>query len=478
MTDHADSGASDAYRRQLSRDPASFLDHAIDVVFSLPPEELDEIRLDLARQKVTAALNGIQMVQQLATRNQVSAITSFDDLIPLLYSQDTFKSYPQSWLEAADFPRMTRWLGKLCAADLRAVDASSCELIEDWIKALARGSPVDLLISAGADGKAAFLPRTRREWGLMHRFTLWNFQSSMTGPHGESLALRPGVDRVPLIHPGPRSGARSWGRFMDFYEETFGTGLVDAPLGNTDADLLSLAGRVREASRKGEAGSLQINPRLLARKTEIAQLNAEKPRRLEALMERLTHEYRGRRIIFYSSMQMLHDLAMRLRGLGIQGAYAPDSFFFCGGGFADGRQPPHWKEEVAEVLGVSENAISVGYGMQEGLWAMALCRHGKYHVPPTLIPYVLDEENDRPLPRIGRQTGRFAFFDLLPETSWGGYITSDHVTITWDSPCPCGRRGAHLDAAISKVVSRQDDKIGCAGTAGALDDATEFLLKA
>lgn len=72
--------------------------------------------------------------------------------------------------------------------------------------------------------------------------------------------------------------------------------------------------------------------------------------------------------------------------------------------------------------------------MQEGLWAMALCRHGKYHVPPTLIPYVLDEENDRPLPRIGRQTGRFAFFDLLPETSWGGYITSDHVTITWDSP--------------------------------------------
>jgi hypothetical protein len=35
-----------------------------------------------------------------------------------------------------------------------------------------------------------------------------------------------------------------------------------------------------------------------------------------------------------------------------------------------------------------------------------------------------------------------------------------------------------LDAAIGKVVDRQDDKIGCAGTAGALDDATDFLLKA
>ena len=107
---------------------------------------------------------------------------------------------------------------------------------------------------------------------MLMQVTYAGFNRSV-GPSGESIALRPGVDKVPLIYPGARHGARSW-RFMDFYEEKFGEGTVDAPLGYVDADLVSLAGRIREASRKGEAGSLQINPKLLERKEEVARSNA------------------------------------------------------------------------------------------------------------------------------------------------------------------------------------------------------------
>lgn len=464
---------SNTYKQRLSEDPKSFVDYPFDVVFSLEPQELDDIRLRLAQQRFARANDSIGLVGRLASQNQIAAIDSFNDLLPVLYNQESFKGYPQSWLEAGDFQRMTKWLGKLCAADLSAVDASSCELIEDWMKVLAQQSSVDLLVSAGADGKAAFLPRTQEEWAIDHSVSFWNFQSSM----GEAHALRPGTDKVPLIYPGARGGARSWGRFLDFYEHTFGDGLVDAPFGYNDSDLLSLAGRIRDASKKGEAGMLQINPALLARKDEIARINAEKPQQMEALMQRMLNDYRDQRVIFYGSMQLLYDLAMRFKDQGVKGAYTSDSFFFCGGGFADGKQRPNWKEDVAEALGVSENSIRVGYGMQEGIWAMQLCSHGHYHVPVTLIPFVLDETNDQPLPRTGTQTGRFAFFDLLPETSWGGYITSDHITIHWDEPCGCGRKGAYLDAAISKVVEKQDDKIGCAGTDTALDDASDFLLK-
>lgn len=477
MATQVDPQTSRTYKKQFRENLASFLDYPIEVVFSLDPAELDDIHLQHAKGKLASGIERIAMVRQLATQNEVSGIDCFDDLLPLLYSQDTFKSYPQSWLEAGDFNRLNRWLGKLCAADLTNVDASSCALIEDWIKTLANESSVDLLISAGADGKAAFLPRTHDEWRVMHRITLWSFQSSMTGPNGEDLALRVGVDKVPLIHPGARGGARSWGRFLDFYEQTFGTGLVDAPLGYNDSDLLSLAGRIREASKKGEAGSLQINPELLARKDEIARINADKPRRMEALMQRLSNDYRNRRIICYSSMQMLHDLATRLRSQNITGAFASDSFFFCGGGFADGKEPPNWKQQAATALGIPEASIHIGYGMQEGLWATNKCPAGKFHVPVTVIPFVLDETNNQPLPRTGRQTGRFAFFDLLPDTSWGGYISSDRVTISWDRHCDCGRTGAFLDPDISKVPERQDDKIGCAGTSGALEDATDFLLR-
>lgn len=468
-----DPDVSNTYKQRFSEDPKSFLDYPFDVVFSLEPAELDEMRLRLAQQKFAAAKDNIGLVSRLAMQNEVASIDTFNDLLPVLYNQESFKGYPQSWLENGDFKRMTKWLGKLCAADLSAVDASSCELIEDWMQVLAQQSDVDLLVSAGADGKAAFLPRTRQEWAIDHGVSLWNFQSSL----GDAHALRPGVDKVPLIYPGARGGARSWGRFLDFYEETFGSGLVDAPLEYNDSDLLSLAGRIREASKKGEAGLLQINPALLARKDEIARINAEKPQRMEALMQRMLNEYRDRRVIFYGSMQLLYDLAMRFREQGVTAAYTSDSFFFCGGGFANGEQPPNWKEDVAEALGVSTDSIRVGYGMQEGIWSMQLCSHGKYHVPVSLIPFVLDETNDQPLPRTGRQSGRFAFFDLLPETSWGGYVTSDHITITWDQPCACGRKGAYLDAGISRVVEKQDDKIGCAGTDTALEDASDFLLK-
>jgi len=472
-----DPGVIGIYKRRLSEDPQSFLDYPVEVGFSVDPAELDEIRLVLAQRKFAAAMDSVAMVRQLAKQNQVSAIGSFNDLLPLCYNQETFKSYPQSWLETGDFKRLTKWLSKLCAADLSAVDASSCELIEDWIKVLKQQSSVDLMISASADGKASFLPRTRQEWATFQRVSFWGVQAALKGPNGESQALRPGVDKVPLVYLGARRGARSW-RFLDFYEETFGPGLVDTSLDYIDSDLLTLAGRIREASKKGEAGSLQISPKLLARKDEIARLNAEKPQRVEALMQRLLNDYRGRRIIFYSSMQMLYDLAIRFKTQGVKGAYAPDSYFSCGGGFADGKQPPNWKQDVTEALGIPESSIHVGYGMQEALSGMQMCSHGKYHVPVTIIPFVLDEVTDQPFPRTGKHTGRFAFFDLLQETSWGGFITSDHITLTWDQPCGCGRKGSYLDAAISKVVDKQDDKIGCAGTAGALADATDFLLKA
>ncbi len=394
------------FRQRFAEDPLSFLDYPNEVIFGLEPEELDAMRLELAKQKFNKARESIGMVGRMASQNNVTEITQFNDLLPVLYNQETFKGYPQAWLEAGDFQRMTKWLGKLCAADLSQVDASSCELIEDWMRVLKEQAGVDLMMSAGAEGKASFLPRTFDEWDVLMRITYAGFEKSK-GPNGESIALRPGVDRVPLVYPGARHGARSW-RFMDYYEDKFGEGLVDAPLGYVDSDLVSLAGRIREASRKGEAGSLQINPKLLERKADVARSNAELPGQFMGLMDRMINQYRGERIIFYGSMKIIYNLAQQFKEQGVKGAYSPDSFIICGGGF-DGEEPPaDWKKEVKEALGLYEGQLRVGYGMQEGLWAMQACEHDKYHIPPTIIPFVLNEETDEPLPRTGKQTGSHA----------------------------------------------------------------------
>lgn len=475
MSSNVDQKSTEAFKQRFAKDPLSFLEFPNEVLFSVDPADLDALRLSLAADIFAKGKGCIGMVGRMATQNEILDIGHFNDLLPLCYNQETFKGYPQAWLESGDFQRMTKWLSKLCSADLSGVDASSCELIEDWIRVLKEQSDVDLMMSAGAEGKASFLPRTRQEWGVLMQTTYAGFQNC-TGPSGESIALRPGVDKVPLIYPGGRHGARSW-RFMDYYEELFGEGTVDAPLGYVDADLVSLAGRIREASRKGEAGSLQINPKLLERKEDVARSNADLPGQFMGLMDRMINKYRGERIIFYGSMKIIYSLAQQFKEKGIKGAYSPDSFIMCGGGF-DGQEPPsNWKDEVIDALGLYEGQLRVGYGMQEGLWAMQACDHDKYHVPPTIIPFVLDEETDEPLARTGCQTGRYAFFDLLPITSWGGYITSDQVSMTFDEPCECGRKGVFIETTINKVVSRTDDKIGCAGTSSAVEEASEFLLR-
>lgn len=471
-----DSALSWGFSQEFSRDPRCVLNYEPAVVWSVPRVELDATRLEVARRKFAESAQSIRMVRELAARSQITAIDSADDLVPLFYRHETFKGYPQSWLEAGDFPRLTRWLGQLCGADVSRVDATGCELIEDWMRVLLDQSAVDLQITAGADGKSAFLPRSRGEWQFLNRFNLRAMQTA-EDESGRLIGLRPGADRVPLMYLGARRGARTIARFLNFYEETFGAGLVDTLFEYRDSDLLTLAGRIREASRKGEAGLVQIKPQLLARREEIARLNADAPRRTEALTQRLLNDYRGQRIICRGTMQALHDLARQLREAGAATEFSPDSLFFCGGGFAGGAEPPGWKQEVAETFGIPESSILVLYGMQEALWSMQMCREGKFHVPETIIPYVLSEQDDRPLPRAGRQTGRFAFFDLATDTSWGGYVTNDRVSVTWDERCGCGHPGAFLDSPITTIRESQSEKINCAGTAGALEEATEFLLQ-
>ncbi len=381
---------SGPFNDQFAADPRCMLDFSPEFLDSIAPGQLDEIHLDIARRKFASALEGIPFIRQLASINKIERIDGFDDLVPLFYTHEAFKSYPQSWLENGEFGKLTKWLGKLCAADLGGVDASQCELIEDWMKALMEQSVIDVQISTSADGKAAFMPRSHDEWALLQRMNLKGLKWARNAK-GEVTGLEPGVDRVPLVYLGARRGARSMARFLDLYEETYGEGLVDTLLENNDSDLLSLAGRIREASRKGEA--VQIRPELLARKDDIARINADRPARMEALMERMLGDYKGKRIFCFGTMQLVYDLALRFREMGVTGAYSPDSLFMCGSGFANGVEPPNWKQEVVEILGIPDSAIRVGYSMQEALWSMNKCDHDRFHMPATIVPYVLDEND-------------------------------------------------------------------------------------
>ena len=106
------------------------------------------------------------------------------------------------------------------------------------------------------------------------------------------------------------------------------------------------------------------------------------------------------------------------------------------------------------------------------------CDEGHYHVQPWVIPYVLDPETSRPLPREGVQTGRAAFYDLVLSSHWGGSISGDEITIDFGTPCRCGLASVHIHHDIMRYSEKQgveDDRITCNATQEVHDEAVNFL---
>src|SRR5690606_1515153 len=133
--------------------------------------------------------------------------------------------------------------------------------------------------------------------------------------------------------------------------------------------------------------------------------------------------------------------------------FAPDSVVVSGGGAKGMTRPDDWQEPVLEFTGVPR--LKGGYGMSETLANHVMCQHGNYHIAPWVIPFVLDPDTSKPLPRKGVVTGRAAFYDLIASSHWGGFITGDEITLHWEGDCPCGQHSAYLEDKISRYSEKR-----------------------
>jgi hypothetical protein len=68
-----------------------------------------------------------------------------------------------------------------------------------------------------------------------------------------------------------------------------------------------------------------------------------------------------------------------------------------------------------------------------------------YHFFVHSIPFLLQPNTRKPLPRKGVQTGQLASLQVISEDCWEGVISGDRGTIHWDRVCACGRDGPLLD---------------------------------
>jgi hypothetical protein len=167
----------------------------------------------------------------------------------------------------------------------------------------------------------------------------------------------------------------------------------------------------------------------------------------------------------------LYNVAKAVREMGFSAQdFHPENSIYVGGGLKRAKLPDDYREFVYETFNIRPERNYQNYSMQELHSGMPRCqRGGRYHVPPWVVPLVLDQAGDNLLPiEDGEYEGRAAFFDLAIDGRWGGVISGDKISIDF-RPCACGNAGPSIRDNIVRYadLGGGDDKIGCAGTVDA-----------
>ena len=466
------------YLTKLAEDPKSFIEDRYNAGFEVHGSELEDYYLVAAKKKFAEIKEKIPTLTRLADEQGVDAIEGLDDLVKILFPHTVYKSYPLSYLEKNKFKQLTRWMNGLTSEDLSSVDASSCTSIDEWIDLLDEQTNLTLCHSSGTTGKLSFLPRNKTESrvpNVMMRNLIRDWFGDNSGPDMIK-------DPLPLVFPSYKRGYQTMIRTSQSQVAMFGISdenslyLYDDIL---SADIASLGGRIRAAEARGELGELEISPELIAKKDVFIEREIVKQQRTKEFYAEAVERFGGKPIYMCTVWTMLYDAMTEAKAQGYSGIFGEDSVLVTGGGNKGVELPEGWKEMIYEVTGF-KRAYEL-YGMSEMTTPFVQCEQGNYHIPPTIIPFVLDPISGEALPRSGEQFGRFAFLDIMPETYWGGFISGDEVTLSgYDNVCACGRKGAYVGAKIGRYSEKEggDDKINCSGAPEAHDKALEFLINA
>ena len=446
-----------AETRATAEPAARLLQHGDDAT-RLPRAELEALQLAGVRARFEQLRQQIAVLTVLADQQRITAVEQLDDVAPLLFQHTMYKSYPIKLLLRHRFADLTRWLQRLTAVDLSRLPTAGLTGIDAWLDALDAHTTLRVITSSGTSGTMSFLPKSTVE--------LEDFGASFELPSG---------GRRDVVWPNFRRGSSAWCRVAELLERRVAGGperFHALHPGRMSADLQLLAARVRAAQARGER--LDLDESLVLRQAEFEAQQRELRDAVPRYLAELDSEVRGKSAFVCGLSNVTFQLAQAGIAAGIEDLFAPDTVVTVGGGGKGIALPPDFEEIIARFTGVA--AIDVIYGMSEVNAANRRCERGRYHIVPTAVLYVLDPEDGHVLPREGEQTGRAAFYDLLAQTYWGGFVTGDEVTVDW-APCRCGRTTPHLAPAIQRYSEKRggDDKITCATTEEAQETALDFL---
>jgi hypothetical protein len=396
--------------------PAEYFGHSWFAMQHVPTDQLARLQLSTLQRRFSELRDQIPTLERLASASGIESISELNDVVPLLFQHSVYKSYPASLLLTNRFSELTNWLDRLTTLDLSTVDVADCTSIDSWLDRLE--SETDLRVT----------------------------HSSITRFPGMALPYLLGSEsRLHAMRPGRMS-----------------------------SDAAYLAGRVNLAAARGELDQLEINPALRQRREEFVREQREMAESLPRFIDETVNKLRGHRIWMLATWNVLYNIAKVGLDRGLENIFAPDSLVTTGGGAKGQVVPDDWEETVRRFIGVDH--VQHCYVMSEITAINKMCEQERYHFEPWIVPFVLDPEDGTPSPREGQHTGRCGVIDLIPSTYWGGLISGDEVTLSFEQ-CSCGRTTPHVARQIERYSDKQggDDKITCVAAEEAHRAALEFL---
>lgn len=414
--------------------------------------DVDELQLEAARERFADLRQRVRILDQRASDTGVESIEKLTDLVPTLFAHTAYKSYPQSFVDKGRWDRLTLWFSTVSANPMDGVDVTDVQDVDDWIARLEAAGHF-VFSSSGTSGKASFVDQSQgdidRIADLLTR--IWGWPSAPPRDNSRPLfSLTPSAGPARLVYAF-QAQAKYTGRPDAIYT------LTDEPIRMGELNRIM---RLQQALASGQATPAQV-AEFEAGISDRAEDMRENYRRIARALDAHRHEP----IVFHGSWPQVWALMEACRELGIaEGGFHPDSIYLGSGGTKGLALPDDYQEQVARFFAGARRYR--GYGMSETSTHSPVCEDGRFHVPPWLTLFVLDETGDnlRWAPS-GPVTGRAAYWDPVWDSHWGATISGDWITADYGR-CSCGRPGPTVGDDIRRakdVIGIEDDKISCAG---------------
>lgn len=400
----------------------------------------------------------IRLLGRRAGDAGITRVGGLEDVVPLLFPHTAYKSYPESYLIDERWDRLGAWLGTISPYPIAPIETSDIADIDAWIARLqAAGHYVSC--SSGTTGKSAMLPASERDMAWSRKDTVNVFAwGSGVRPSRDRRMI--GVAPVAAVPKNLISGEAQEAAFGDPDKKRF-----RLPIPPLTVGALTTMVMLRKKMADGTATP-----------AELAAFERTSEERQEALDTALAAaaeafiEYRADKLYIGGMWNALYQVArlVRERGYAAQD-FHPDNCIYVGGGLKRAQLPEDYQQFVHETFNIPPDRDFQNYSMQELNSGMPKCQGGdRYHVPPWVVPFILDESGDVLLPHdSGEVEGRAGFFDLSLDGRWGGVITGDKISLDFDE-CACGAKSPSVRNTIVRYADiAGDDKIGCAGTVDA-----------